>query len=114
MKKNKYQKELENLNEARLNINTLCEWLPKPVLDDLEEYGGEYDVYHYVDRSVFQELVDRATSMKVSEYTTYQDPFEPSERYQLPLCPKCKDELGGEYKYCPYCGQKLGWSWAND
>ena len=111
MEKNKYQKELENLNEARLSINTVCEWLPKPVLDDLEEYGGEYDVYHYVDRSIFQELVDRATDMKVD-----MEDIRYSEEYEYPVhkCPKCSKSVTDNYEYCPYCGQKLGWSWTND
>lgn len=101
---NKYQKELENLNIARLNINTVCKWLPKTVLDNLEDYGGEYDVYHYVNQGILKEIVDKETPMKVKPYPEFKKYFN------VARCPKCERVVEIDDIYCRECGQRLDWS----
>lgn len=102
---NKYQENLEALDNARLTINGLCgRWLPREVLDNLEEYG-DYEIYNYVKYSVFKELVDKETPMKVK-----MKKFD-NEEYGV-YCPKCNSGLSFHWKmkYCPSCGQHLDWS----
>lgn len=104
---NKYKENLDALDNARLTINKLCgKWLPKEVLDNLESYG-DYELYNYVKYSVFKELVDKETPMKVNEFITEQDPFNPKDTWEFPICPNCKDEVGSACKYCYHCGQKI-------
>ena len=106
---NKYKENLDALDNARLTINKLCgKWLPKEVLDNLESYG-DYELYNYVKYSVFKELVDKETPMKVTEKLDAPVSYE-----QYRKCPKCKDVVVRMHSYCPFCGQKLDWSEDDD
>jgi len=52
-------------------------------------------------RDKLQELVDRATPMKIRVITNIGG-------YLVPLCPKCDEEV--ENAFCGICGQELDWS----
>lgn len=108
---NKYQENLEALDNARLTINKLCgKWLPREVLDNLEEYG-DYELYNYVKYSVFKELVDKETPKKYKIKTD-------KDGRTIWVCPKCNEtlvkfwsevETVSHLPYCYMCGQKLDW-----
>ena len=113
---NKYQENLEALDNARLTINKLCgKWLPREVLDNLEEYG-DYELYNYVKYSVFKELVDKETPKKVTHQATI---------HSCCTCPNCLnvidefEDFRGQrvrdtFDYCRFCGQKIDWSNENE
>ena len=102
---NKYKENLDALDNARLTINKLCgKWLPREILDNLEEYG-DYELYNYIKYSVFKELVDKETPMNVFK-----------ESLQDALCVKCgtyinfdmlNNKIEHAPKYCANCGQRI-------
>ena len=109
---NKYKENLEALDNARLTINKLCgKWLPREILDNLEEYG-DYELYNYIKYSVFKELVDKETLYSLSYEGDGYDPIDGELVYDTAIC-KCgrhfEIEYEEHYKYCPNCGQKLSW-----
>lgn len=59
-----------------------------------------------LEKSVFKELVDKETPMKVIEKLDNV----PVSYERFRKCPKCEDLVTRMYLYCPYCGQKLDWS----
>lgn len=51
----------------------------------------------------FKELVERDTARAMKQYV-----FKALDRPPLDECPVCeKPIISDEYKFCPYCGQRL-------
>ncbi|AXF52100.1 MAG: helix-turn-helix protein [Podoviridae sp. ctcf755] len=111
---NKYKKELEKLDNYRLQMNGLCQkWLPREIMKNEETYIDHgYDLYNHISYSLFEELVDKATPMKVDLSTKRLEDYTGEDYYYQRYydCPKCKNEIGHGIEYCFYCGQKLDWS----
>ena len=78
------------------------------VLDEVFEVIEKNIDYEnvYVSKQVLQELVNRATPMKVLTFNSRKFEYD----IHPVLCPDCKNLLYETYLYCPYCGRKLEWS----
>lgn len=108
---NKYEEELKKLYQARLKINGLCDaWLPYEVLRNSEEYG-EYDVFAYIDTSVFEELVEKQNPMKPIKHICNEDKLTEAISFE---CSRCGKDVDDRFVGCPYCLGKLDWSEENE
>jgi len=55
----------------------------------------------------------RGTILEESNHlyeVAYNKPIKPSHVMQTWQCSSCGGELRDTWKYCPYCGVKIGWS----
>jgi uncharacterized OB-fold protein len=53
-------------------------------------------------------MVIKPEASDTPERKTLHPPFESgSDNTASATCPHCGAEIGPDYKYCPYCGEKL-------
>lgn len=96
--KNKYQEALDKVKHYGVSKGA-------PVL---LTYEKEVDL--------LQKLVNKETPVKLPREA---DGYWDGELvYDTAICPNCENEFDieceEEYRYCPYCGQKLDWSVDED
>jgi hypothetical protein len=105
---NKYQEALD-----RFKVTAHNDWVDNYADLKDEEKTIQVDgtrVFEIDGKAIktLQELVDKETPMKVTEKLDAPVSYE-----QYRKCPKCKDAVARMYSYCPFCGQKLDWSWEH-
>ena len=88
-------------------------------LDNVRKVYVESNHYDEEDIRIFQELVDKETSMKVGNIQplVLEEDIKNYGNARFNLCPKCQRIVYpfhisdySKIKYCENCGQKLDWS----
>ena len=97
---NKYQKALEILMSKNIK---LCIYNDV----DFEQQPSLFDLYHS-ELFALQELVNKETPKKIDINIFVEFNGHDFENHKTGIC-DCGNEISDDFKYCPFCGQKIDW-----